>query len=203
MAGISGRWLVTASLVGMLGSPLAALAQAGRPWIDPPSEGETTAPAPMSAPSSLPAKPPTQAAVPNPVAPPVPAPTEAKASAETQPADEASPRKTATGHQAKQKTATARKSRASSQQANASARSQRREGQVARRRATGTQLSQAESRGAIERRARVTRYGSVQEGLDAGLQVMRLRTIQLPDGRRIDVLTRPDQDIASGLPDGF
>ena len=64
-------------------------------------------------------------------------------------------------------------------------------------------MSQAESRRAFERRARVTRYGSMQEGLDAGLQVMRLRTIQLPDGRRIDVLTRPDQDIASGLPDGY
>jgi hypothetical protein len=202
MAGISGRWLVTASLVGMLGSPLAALAQAGRPWIDPPSEGETKAPAPMSAPSSLP-PPPTQAAVPHPVAPPVPSSTEAKTRAEAQPADEASPRKTATGHQAKQKAATVRKSRASSQQANASARSQGREGQVARRRATGTQLSQAEPRSAIERRARVTRYRSVEEGLDAGLQVMRLRTIQLPDGRRIDVLTRPDQDIASGLPDGY
>jgi outer membrane biosynthesis protein TonB len=202
MAGISGRWLVTASLVGMLGSPLAALAQAGRPWIDPPSEGETKAPAPMSAPSSLP-PPPTQAAVPHPVAPPVPSSTEAKTRAEAQPVDEASPRKTATGHQAKQKAAAVRKSRASSQQANASARSQGREGQVARRRATGTQLSQAEPRSAIERRARVTRYRSVEEGLDAGLQVMRLRTIQLPDGRRIDVLTRPDQDIASGLPDGY
>jgi hypothetical protein len=32
---------------------------------------------------------------------------------------------------------------------------------------------------------------------------MRLRTIELPDGRRIDILTRPDQDIASELPDGY
>jgi type IV secretory pathway VirB10-like protein len=191
MAGFSGRWLVTASLVGILGSPLAALAQAGRPWVDPPSEAEAKAQAPMSAPSALP-PPPTHVAGPSPVAPPVPSPAEAKASAETQPPDAASPRKTANDHQTKQKAATARKTRASSQQANASARSQRREGQVAWRRAT-----------AIERRARITRYGSVQEGLDAGLQVMRLRTIQLPDGRRIDVLTRPDQDIASGLPDGY
>jgi cytoskeletal protein RodZ len=202
MAGFSGRWLVTASLVGILGSPLAALAQAGRPWVDPPSEAEAKAQAPMSAPSALP-PPPTHVAGPSPVAPPVPSPAEAKASAETQPPDAASPRKTANDHQTKQKAATARKTRASSQQANASARSQRPQGQVARRRATGTQLSQAEPRTAIERRARITRYGSVQEGLDAGLQVMRLRTIQLPDGRRIDVLTRPDQDIASGLPDGY
>jgi hypothetical protein len=202
MAGFSGHWLVTASLVGMLGSPLAALAQAGRPWVDPPSEAETKAQAPMSAPSALP-PPPTHVAVPSPVAPPIPSPAEAKAGAETQPPDAASPRKTANDRQTKQKAATARKTRASSQQANASAHSQRREGQVARRRAIGTQLSQTEPRTAIERRARIIRYGSVQEGLDAGLQVMRLRTIQLPDGRRIDVLTRPDQDIASGLPDGY
>jgi len=203
MAGFSGRWLVTASIVALLGSSSAALAQAERPWVDPPPVSDTKTQPPVSAPSSRPEATPAQAAVPNPAPSTVPSPAEAKASAEPQPADAASPRKTAVARQTRLKAVAERKARAPSQQANASVRSQRREGQVARRRATGTELSQAEPRSAIARRARVTRYGSLQEGLDAGLQVMRLRTIQLPDGRRIDVLTRPDQDIASGLPDGY
>ncbi len=200
MAGLTGRWLVTASLAGLLGASSAALAQAGRPWVDPPSEAETKAP--ISAPSSLPASPPAQAAAPS-ATPPSPRPAEAKVDTEAQPSAETSPRNTVADTQTKPKTTVERKTRPRSQQANASTRSQRRDAQVARRRATGTQISQAEPRSAIERRARVTRYGSVREGLDAGLQVMRLRTIQLPDGRRIDILTRPDQDIASGLPDGY
>jgi cytoskeletal protein RodZ len=202
MAGISGRWLVTASLVGMLGGPWTALAQAERPWVDPPSEEETRTQAPVSTPPSPPATPP-QAAIPNSATPPIPSPTESAASAASPPIVAASPRKTAADRQAKRNAATVRKVRARSQQANSSGRSQNQDGQVARRRISRTQVSQAESRRAFERRARVTRYGSMREGLDAGLQVMRLRTIQLPDGRRIDVLTRPDQDIASGLPDGY
>ena len=200
-AGISAHWQVTPSLVGVLGSPLAALAQAGRPWVDPPPESDTKTQAPVSVPSALPATPPAQAAGPNSAPSPVSYPTEAKAT-DSQSADETASQKSATDDQTKQKPVVERKTRASSQQTSSSGR-QRREGQVVRRRATGTQVSQAQPRSAIERRARVMRYGSVQEGLDAGLQVMRLRTIQLPDGRRIDVLTRPDQDIASGLPDGY
>lgn len=201
MAGWAERWLVTASLVGLLGSPSAALAQAGRPWVDPPSESEAKTQPPAQAPASLPA-PPAQAAVPDSATPPVPSPPESKASAAS-PAAEASSRKTAADGPTKQKASADRKVRARSQQASSSARNQRREVQVVRRRATGAQISQAEPRNAIERRARVTRYGSIREGMDSGLQVMRLRTIQLPDGRRIDILTRPDQDIASGLPDGY
>jgi len=113
------------------------------------------------------------------------------------------PVKTASEKPTKQKSVVERKTRSVSQQASSPTRNQRQATQVPRRRASGTEMSQAEPRSAIERRARVVRYGSIQEGLDAGLQIMRLRTIQLPDGRRIEVLTRPDQDIASGLPDGY
>ncbi len=203
MAGLTGRWLVTASLVGLLGSPSATLAQAGRPWVDPPSESEAKTQPPAQAPASLPAPPPAQAAVPNSAPPPVSSPTGAKDSAASPPAAEASSRKTAADRPTKQKASAERKVRARSLQASSSARSQRREAQVVRRRATGAQISQTEPRSAIERRARVTRYGSIRERTDSGLQVMRLRTIQLPDGRRIDILTRPDQDIASGLQDGY
>lgn len=202
MAGLTGRWLVTASLVGLLGSPSATLAQAGRPWVDPPSDSEAKTQLPAQAPASLPAPPPAQAVVPNSL-PPVPSPTGAKDSAASPPAAEASSRKTAADRPTKQKASAERKVRARSLQASSSARSQRREAQVVRRRATGAQISQTEPRSAIERRARVTRYGSIRERTDSGLQVMRLRTIQLPDGRRIDILTRPDQDIASGLQDGY
>jgi hypothetical protein len=203
MTGFPGRWLMAATLVGALGGPLGAFAQAERPWVDPPLETGNKTPLPASAPSSLPATPPAQAVVPNAVTSIIPSPTETKASAEAQPADETSPRKAATDRQTRKKTTTARKTRTQSLQANSSARSQRRVGQVVRRRAPRMEVSQAEPRSAIERRARVTRYGSVREGLESGLQVMRLRTIQLPDGRRIDILTRPDQDIASGFPDGY
>lgn len=195
MAGFSGRWLVTASLAGLIGSPLAALAQTGRSWVDPPPVSDTKTRPPVSTPSTIPAPPPAQAAAP----PPAASPTEAKTSTNTQPAEEATSLKSAADQQTRQKTTAAeRKVRASSRRASASAKSRKREAQVTRRRATGAQVSQAE-----KRRARTTRYGSMQEGRDAGLQVMRLRTIQLPDGRRFDVLTRPDQDIASGWPDGY
>ncbi|WP_040638719.1 hypothetical protein [Microvirga lotononidis] len=180
---------------------MAAFAQSGRPWVDPPSETDGRVQAPVSAPASLPAKPPAQVA-----APPAPAHSDAKASVETRPVEDTTPPKpikTASDKPTKQKAVVERKTRAASQQASSAPRNQRQATQNVRRRASGTELSQAEPRNGIERRVRAARYGSVQEGLDAGLQVMRLRTIQLPDGRRIEVLTRPDQDIASGLPDGY
>ncbi|NBJ13140.1 hypothetical protein [Microvirga arsenatis] len=71
---------------------------------------------------------------------------------------------------------------------------------MVRRREPDTTASHAQPRNGAERRARILRYGSAQEGVDAGLQVMRLRTIQLPDGRRIDILTRPDQDLPPSIP---
>jgi len=205
MAGLSGRWLLTASFAAILMSPIAAFSQAGRPWVDPPPE--TGAKPPVPAPSPAPPTP--QAAAPSPASPPQQAATSPsqpdvqKADVASQPAPEVKERKAAANNQVKQKPVAERKSRASSQQANSSARSQKRNGQLVRRRETSTQISQAEPRSGVERRARISRYGTIQEGLDSGLQLMRLRTIQLPDGRRIEVLTRPDQDIASQLPDGY
>jgi hypothetical protein len=38
----------------------------------------------------------------------------------------------------------------------------------------------------------VRQFGSVQEAVDAGYVVMNLRTIEYPDGRRVQILTRPD-----------
>jgi hypothetical protein len=209
MAKSPGRSLLTASLISVLSAATPVLAQAGRPWVDPPPE---TGAAPSSPPAAAPAVQPPQAAAPAPE-PSVPqrssasAPSEApkdKEAVATQSPAETSPRKEKAGEEAKQKTITERKARPSVQQARSAARVQKRERLATRRRDPGSEVSEARPpRNGIERRARATRYGSVQEGVNAGLEVMRLRTIQLPDGRRIEVLTRPNQDIAGGLPDGY
>jgi hypothetical protein len=140
---------------------------------------------------------------PSPASAPSEVPKEKEAVAAQSPA-EASPLKEKANEEAKQKTATERKVRPPARQARSVTRSQKREQLATRRRKPGSQISEARPpRNGIERRARVTRYGSVQEGIDAGLEVMRLQTIQLPDGRRIEVLTRPNQNIAGELPDGY
>jgi hypothetical protein len=140
---------------------------------------------------------------PSPASAPSEVPKEKEAVAAQSPA-EASPRKEKANAEAKQKTATERKVRPAARQARSVTRSQKREQLATRRRKPGSEISEARPpRNGIERRARVTRYGSVQEGIDAGLEVMRLQTIQLPDGRRIEVLTRPNQNIAGELPDGY
>jgi len=207
MAGSSGHWLLTASLIGVLSTTVPVLAQAGRPWVDPPPENGTT----PSSPAAAPAASPPQAAAPT---SPTPQPS-STASAPLQPAQdketlaaqsrpEVSPRKEKAGEQAKQKTVTERKVRPSSQQARSAARPQKREEQATRRREPSPEVSQARApRNGIERRARVTRHGSGQEGVHAGLVGLRLRTIQLPDGRRIRILTGPNQDIPSQPSDGY
>jgi hypothetical protein len=206
MTGFSGRWLVTVSLAGFLVSPTFAHAQSGRAWVDPPAESDTSSPRPMKTPSPTPMAAPAKAAepvsVPQHAAKPVPHSEAVNADAELQRAPDASQQNAAVDEQAKPKPSVERKTRAS-RQAASSTRNQKRNAQIERRREARTQMSQAEPRNAFERRARIARYGSIQEGVDAGLQVMRLRTIQLPDGRRITVLTRPDQDIASGMIDGY
>lgn len=206
MPGSPRHWLLTASLLGILGAPMPVFAQAGRTWIDPPAESGAKSSSPVPAPVVQPP----QVSVPTPSPP-----QQSSAPASTQVSKEkestavhipsvASPRGETAGDQFKDKTATHRKVRQSSQQARTVTRSQRREEQGTRRREPRVEVSQARPpRNGLERRARITRYGSVQEGIDAGLEVMRLRTIQLPDGRRIEVLTRPNQDIASELPDGY
>ncbi len=205
MAGSSGHWLLVASLLGVLGTSIPVLAQAERTWVDPPADGSTKPPGPA------PAAQPQDSA---PAAAPPPAqlsssPTSTQASkdnenVETKTSTVSSPRREEAGEQVKERAATDSKVRRTSQQARNAPRSQKRNEQAVRRRAPRVEVSQARPpRNGLERRARMSRYGSVQEGVDAGLEVMRLRTIELPDGRRIDVLTRPNQDITSQLPDGY
>lgn len=207
MAGSPGRWLSTPLLIGILSAATSVLAQTERPWIDPPSEIGTASSPPAT---PAPAAQPPQAAAPEPSTPQQPSASappqvtrDKEAVASPSPVEASAP-KEASDERVKQKTVTERKVRRSPQQARNPTRLQRREEQAARRREPGVEVSQARPpRSGIERRARVMRYGSVQEGIDAGLQVMRLRTIQLPDGRRIEILTRPDHDIAGELPDEY
>ena len=149
MERFSRHWLLTASLVSLLGSPFAALAQAGRPWVDPPAEVEVKAQAPVSSP--VPGAAPAQATISN---PPHPSPQQAsvppspkmdeEARVQAQPTPEASQRQAAKDPLVKQKMASERKARTPTQRASSWARSQRPEGQVARR-GTSTRVSQAES----------------------------------------------------------
>lgn len=209
MAGASGRWLATASLLGALASSPASFAQAERPWIDPPPEAGSQAPAPSPAPSLAPAQPPAQAAI----SQPAPASSQqastaasSQASEEKKTVEAPAPvvsRKPASDDRAKQKAAVERKARSTPPRQASSPVRNRNEEQAVRRREPRTELSRAEPRSGVERRARITRYGSIREGGGSDLQLMRLRTIELPDGRRIEILTRPDQDITSELPDGY
>ena len=208
MAGSPGHWLLMASLLGVMGAPIPVLAQAGRTWIDPPAESNSKSPEPAPAPAGQPPQTSAPAAAPSPAQlSSGPASThvpKAKESGEAQAPSVASPRREETTQQVKEKIETDGKARRPSQPIRSATRSQKRDEQAARRREPRVEVSQArQPRTGLERRARITRYGSAQEGVEAGLEVMRLRTIELPDGRRINVLTRPNQDIASQLPDGY
>jgi outer membrane biosynthesis protein TonB len=46
---------------------------------------------------------------------------------------------------------------------------------------------------------RSTREERVRRGIDSGLELMTLRTIEYPDGRRVQILTRPDPGAMSEL----
>jgi hypothetical protein len=46
-----------------------------------------------------------------------------------------------------------------------------------------------------------TRSARLRDGVNSGLEVMSLRTIEFPDGRRVDVLVRPSPRALSRLMD--
>ncbi|WP_205789873.1 hypothetical protein [Microvirga makkahensis] len=60
-------------------------------------------------------------------------------------------------------------------------------------------MQSAQRRERADRGSRSARAERVREGIDAGLEVMTLRTIELPDGRRIQILTRPRPETMSEL----
>lgn len=193
MAGDVRRLLGTISFLGLLASSSAGIAQTGRAWVDPPPEGgsqpQTSAPsATQPAPAAKPAQ-----SKPRPASPEQTATTEDKASAPPssragRSIDHAQPGSPAIAPQQK----TAEKQSPS------------RTSVVERKKRVpmkAASVKKTRQRAVVSRSApeRGTRFRTVQEGIDSGLEVMRLRTIEFPDGRRITILTKPEPSSLSEL----
>ena len=156
------HWLTGAALVACVmatGSP--GLAQAPRPWVDPPSDNGAPLPSPVE---TKPLAPVTPAAAIKPEKEPVT--TQAEKSAETVGKPIAKP--------APKKVVAERKLRRPTREASVSSR-------------------------ASQQQPRMTRDERVRRGLDSGLELMTLRTIEYPDGRRVQILTRPSPSAMSEL----
>lgn len=57
----------------------------------------------------------------------------------------------------------------------------------------------AQRRDLAQQISRGTRADRIRQGVNSGLEVMTLRTIEFPDGRRIQILTRPSPGAVSEL----
>jgi hypothetical protein len=205
MTGELRRALGAASLLTLLVSAPVAFAQTARPWVDPPSEAGASAPPPSSANQAPePAK--------TAVSPQPTAPSEAVSYPEdSTPAQQAEPRKEnrrpqspsiAQRREAGPKVQPSRKVTAESRERRASARALASARDLQR---TGTSVSRGgmgipsraeaarfERRRLAEQPSRNRRFSTVQDAVDSGLEIMNLRTIEFPDGHRINVLVRPD-----------
>jgi type IV secretory pathway VirB10-like protein len=182
------QWVGCVSLAfGLFAAASISHAQSPRPWVDPPSE--SAVPAPNSpAPAARETKPPA-------AQPPAPS-TSTNVSAKEETGKEQAPQETLTSSTIKDKSeakspprkaVTVRKDR--SQRTRSTAVKNQRSKQAAQRR---------EQAARTVRNARAER---IREGLDAGLEVMTLRTIEFPDGRRVQILTRPQPGALSELMD--
>lgn len=151
-------WLTSAALFACIiatGSP--SLAQAARPWVDPPSENAASQPIVTETRPAAPSTPP--------VAPvKEPAAVEVKQTAEPieKPVIKPMPRKAVAERRVRRPTREASVSPRSNQPP-------------------------------------MTREERVRRGIDSGLELMTLRTIEYPDGRRVQILTRPDPSAMSEL----
>jgi hypothetical protein len=163
------RALSTAAVAGVLVGSTGAEAQTGRAWVDPPADPSPAEKAATPAPS--PAAPAEAASK------PVPAPATANQPTGSPASETASRPATKRLARTKKRVETAERSTIERRQAGAA------------RSATNRRTAAA-----ARRRDRVI--------LEAGgepLELMTLRTIEFPDGRRIQVLTRPDPATASRL----
>ncbi len=207
------RLLRTASLLSLLMGASAAIAQAERPWVDPPSEAgaqpQTAVPSQGQPAQGQPA-PPATSDLSKPVSP---SSDQASSDADKAPASQtgqtdkstdtaqspsvAPQPKPTVKKQTPRRSVVERKTRAPSREASS--------GRNVRQRASAVRRGPVGSTGSIEasqtRNRRTTRFETVQEGVDSGLELMRMRTIQFPDGRRITILTRPEPGTLSGLAD--
>ncbi len=169
------------SLAAILSTTALGQAQPARPWVDPPPEAGSISQGSSSTSPNSAAKP----LVPSSPAQAVKNVEEeqkdrsgqtkaAAASQEEKPASKSTPRKATSDSKARQPsravTARADRSRQTSQR--------------------------RELAGSISRSPRAER---IREGVNSGLEVMTLRTIEFPDGRRMQILTRPEPGVVSGL----
>jgi hypothetical protein len=176
------HYLTSAALIaGALVTSSPSTAQETRPWVDPPSENGSSPSA--SGPSSNPSPVETKPAAP--VAPPATATIDpgtdkpsAQQAAETVEKPAAKP--------ASKKAVFERKTRKPTSEANASNR-------------TSRKRTAASNSGPSRQSTRLSREERVRRGLDSGLELMTLRTIEYPDGRRVQILTRPSPGVMSEL----
>lgn len=196
MASHVTRVLKATSILAILASvPAVALAQSGRAWVDPPSElgkkersetNETStpvvsSPAPQQTVSSPQQESPAKLTAPS---------TEMARTPSTSDVNE----KTAESKAEPAQKATSSRSKASNRAASVRER-------PAKRRASKSVAARKEnvSRRMADRQRRTTRSATVRDALNSGLEVMSLRTIEFPDGRRVEILVRPDPRRVSDL----
>ncbi|WP_147707753.1 hypothetical protein [Microvirga massiliensis] len=182
----SCRMLGFASIVGLLsGVPTALAQQASRPWVDPPS----TLGAPPAAKDALTPAPELDPTVTNAIPHPPPRPAPATSHAVPHPETTArAPEKSEPDHQAA----------ATRDEQEAPAKDEPRKAEIRKRSARASKdqhrNAQAAKRQAFARESGRERAPDGGAVLANGLEIMNLRTIELPDGRRIRILTKPDPE---------
>jgi len=185
------QWIGSVSLAfGLLAAVVPGHAQSPRPWVDPPPEAGAPPPPSSSTPVASETKPATVQ----------PAPQPATTSAAAKPNE-------TNRDQAKQRTEEASSSiqdTRASKSPSRKALTERKDRQQSR---STPPAKNERSKQTVQRRElaaqkpRETRAERIREGVNAGLEVMTLRTIEFPDGRRVQILTRPRPGAMSELMD--
>lgn len=200
MTGSLKHLIGAASLLTALTGATAAWAQAGRPWVDPPADTSATAktPSQMPAPAASTSGPASQSEQ---KAPPTAASeprTESAGTAQPTPSTENS---AVASESSSRKTADDGKIRRSSKKSTVATGSKT----PSKRKIVASDRSKASPTARISEAQRSTRGGirsaKLRDGINSGLEVMSLRTIEFPDGRRVEVLVRPSPRALSRLMD--
>lgn len=180
------HWMGYTSLAfGLFAATAPGHAQSPRPWVDPPPEAGAAPSRPHPAPAANESKPAT------------PQPAGASAIAKPDVSGKEQARQTKEASSPSASTNTSQSVKTPPRKAVV----ERRE----RRQNRSATASASRPRQTIERREfagpalQGTRTERVQRGPNAGLQVMTLRTIEFPDGRRVQILTSPRPEAMSRL----
>lgn len=183
------HWIGNVSLAfGLLAAASAGHAQAPRPWVDPPPEAGAPAPSSSPAPASSVTKPAASQ--------PSMAPADINAAARAEEADKGQAQQ-----RAEEVSSSVQQEKPALKPPPRKAVSERKERRQQTRSAGRSErtIRAVQSRPRVDTASRPSRAERVREGIDAGLEVMTLRTIEFPDGRRIQILTRPRPGAISEL----